>query len=423
MKILSNLFRRQPRADGGDRSPWGSFWFSSVSQANGGGVIVTADTAMRMSSVYACVRVLAESMAILPFVMYKPDGKGGKQRITDHWLYRLMAKAPNRFQTPFEWREMLMGHLALRGNAFCQIIEDGAGGISELLPLHPDRVTVELLDNGAWRYRFVDRTGATQIYRRDQVWHLRGMSGDGIVGMNPIEVQRSTIEAALSAQAYGNLLFANNARPGGGWIEYPGKFVDRAARKTFKESWNESQGGGKQGSVAVLEHGMKYHEVGMTSVDSQFLENRQFNVTDIARMFRIPPHMIGDLSKATFSNIEHQSLEFVTHTMTPWAERWESSIESALLGEESEYEVEFDFTNLMRGDSAGRSTYYHNGILDGWMTRNEARAREGLNPIAGLDEPLRPLNMVEETDAQDEKAGDAQEQPPAQKQEQQGMEE
>ena len=383
----------------GDRSPWGDFWFSPVSRSSGAGIRVDADGAMRLSAVYSCVRVLSESMAVLPFRLYRAKVGGGRQAVTDHWLYRLMAKRPNRFQTPFEWREMMQGHLALRGNAFCQIVGSPAGEVAELLPLHPDRIRVEMMDNGSYRYRYTDRVGQETIFRRDELWHLRGLSGDGVVGMNPIELQRESIASGLAAQDYGNRFFSNDAKPSGGWIEMPGKFADQAAKQTFREGWQAMQGGGNRGKVAVLEQGMKFHEVGVTNKDSQFLESRQFTVGDVARIFRVPPHLIGDLSKATFSNIEQQSLEFVTHTMTPWAERWESSIETMLLGEDAGLEAEFDFGVLLRGDAAGRSTYYHNGILDGWLTRNEARSREGLDPLEGLDEPLRPLNMVEESDA------------------------
>ena len=401
---LFKFFTGRKAAAGGDRSPWGDFWFQSVGSLTGSGLRVDADSAMRLSAVYSCVRVLSESMAVLPFRLYRQKAGGGRAVVTDHWLYRLFAKRPNRFQTPFEWREMLQGHIALRGNAFCQIVEDGAGGIAELLPLHPDRVKVELLDNGSYRYRYTDRAGQVQIFRRDQLWHLRGLSSDGIVGLNPIELQRESIASGMSAQEYGNRFFANDAKPSGGWIEFPGRFADTAAKQTFREGWQSMQGGANRGKVAVLEGGMKFHEVGVSNKDSQFLESRQFTVGDVARIFRVPPHLIGDLSKATFSNIEQQSLEFVTHTMTPWAERWESSIETMLLGPDLGLEVEFDFAVLLRGDAAGRSAYYHNGILDGWMTRNEARMREGLDPLPGLDEPLRPLNMVEESQAADELA-------------------
>lgn len=402
--FLSIFNRGSSAAAGSDRSPWGDFWFQPVGALSGSGARVDADAAMRLSAVYACVRVLAESMAVLPFRLYRPKAGGGRTLVTDHWLYRLFARQPNRFQTPFEWREMLQGHLALRGNAFCQIIEGAPGEIQELLPLHPDRVKAELIDNGSYRYRYTDRNGQVQTFRRDQLWHLRGMSSDGIVGMSPIDFQRETVATGLAAQDYGNRFFANDAKPSGGWLEFPGKFADTAAKMTFREGWQAMQAGNNRGKLAVLDQGMKYHEMGISNKDSQFLELRQFNVSDVARIFRIPPHLIGDLSKATFSNIEQQSLEFVMHTMTPWAERWESSTETALLGPDTDLEVEFDFAVLLRGDAPGRSAYYTSGINAGWMTRNEARAREGLDPLDGLDEPLRPLNMVEESKAQDEDA-------------------
>lgn len=398
--MFLSFFNRGPSAAaGGDRSPWGDFWFQSVGALTGSGMRVDADSAMRLSAVYACVRVLSESMAVLPFRLYRPKVGGGRAQVTDHWLYRLFAKRPNRFQTPFEFREMLEGHLCLRGNAFCQIVEDGAGGISELMPLHPDRIKVEMLDNGSYRYRYKDSAGQDQVFRRDQLWHLRGLSSDGVVGINPIELQRESIGSGLSAQDYGNRYFANDAKPSGGWIEFPGKFADITARKIFQEGWQATQGGSNRGKTALLDQGMKYHEIGINNRDSQFLELRQFTVGDVSRIFRVPPHLVGDLSKATFSNIEQQSLEFVTYTMTPWAERWESSIETFLLGPDQGLEVEFDFSVLLRGDADGRGKYYHNGILDGWMTRNEARVREGLDPLDGLNEPLRPLNMVEESAA------------------------
>jgi hypothetical protein len=221
------------------------------------------------------------------------------------------------------------------------------------------------------------------------------------MGLNPIELARDSLGMALAAQDYGGRFFANDAKPTGGWIEFPGTFKDVEARKVFRDSYQSTQSGVNRGKVLVLEQGMKFHEVGVTNKDAQFLELRAFQITDIARIFRVPPHMIGDLSRATFSNIEQQSLEFIMHTMTPWAERWEASIESELLLDGDPVEVEFDFTNLMRGDAASRSAYYQSGIQNGWMTRNEARIAENLNPLDGLDEPLRPLNMVEESYAED----------------------
>lgn len=392
-------------SSGADRSVFGDFFFSPVGGMSGGGMRVTAGSALSLPAVFACVRVLAESFASMPFVLYEPSADGTRgPKIKKHWLFRLFAKSPNRFQTPYEWRLMLMGHMALRGNAFCQITANSAGEVIELLPLHPDRVTIEMLDNGSYRYRYTDGTGKQIVYGRTEIWHLRGLSSDGIVGMSPIEMEREAIGEGLAMQSYSSRFFANDSKPGGGWIEYPGSFADKATKQTFRESWQEMQGGANRGKVAVLEKGMKFHELGMNNKDSQFIEARAAKVTEIARIFRIPPHKIGDLSRATFGNIESQSIEFWTDTMLPWAELWESSIEYFLLGPDSDFEPEFDMSRMMRGDSVGRSAYYNQGINSGWLTRNEARQAEGYDPIEGLDEPLRPLNMVEDSAAPDELA-------------------
>lgn len=388
------------RASSDDRSAWGDFWFEPVSTRTSSGMRVTPDASLRLSAVYACVRILSETMASLPIVLYRKRGDGGKDRVTDHWLHTLLCRRPNRYQNPFEWREMLQGHLALRGNAYNQIITNPRGEIMELIPIHPDRVRMELLRSGEFRYRVTDRFGDELVLPSGDVWHLKGLSSDGLMGMSPIELARESLGMALAAQDYGARFFANDAKPTGGWIEFPGSFKDAEAKKVFRESYQAAQSGANRGKVLVLENGMKFHEVGVTNKDAQFLELRKFQITDIARLFRVPPHMIADLDRATFSNIEQQSLEFVMHTMTPWAERWEASIGAELLLDGDELEVEFDFANLMRGDAASRSAYYQSGIQNGWLTRNEARVAENLNPLDGLDEPLRPLNMVEEGDAE-----------------------
>ena len=381
-----------------DRSPWGDFYFEPAGARSVSGMRVSADAALRLAAVYACVRILSETMASLPIVIYRTRPDGGKDRIKDHWLYHRLARTPNRYQNPFEWREMLQGHLTLRGNAFCQILANAKGEITELLPIHPDRVKLEMLTNGDYRYRISQAGGTELILPRGEVWHLRGLSSDGLLGMSPIELARESLGMALAAQDYGARFFANDAKPTGGWIEFPGNFKDAEAKRVFRESYQQAQAGANRGKVLVLENGMKFHEVGVTNKDAQFLELRKFQITDIARLFRVPPHMIADLDRATFSNIEQQSLEFVMHTMTPWAERWEAAIGRDLIFDSEALEVEFDFSNLMRGDVASRSAYYQSGIQNGWLTRNEARAAENLNPIAGLEQPLRPLNMVEESE-------------------------
>ncbi len=193
------------RADANDRSAWGSFWFEPVTLRTTSGARISSESALRLSAVYACVRILAESMASLPFILYSPHSRG-KVEVTDHWLYRLFHVRPNRYQNPFEWREMLMGHLALRGNAFCRILSDAAGQITDLIPIHPDRVSLVLSNTQAdeYSYRIIDRFGNQTIHPRGAVWHLRGLSSDGMIGLSPIEMARESVGLALTAQEYGS---------------------------------------------------------------------------------------------------------------------------------------------------------------------------------------------------------------------------
>ena len=388
-------FRGGPRADSDDRSPWGSFWFEPVTMRTVSGARISSESAMRLSAVYACVRILAESMASLPFILYRPGQSGGKVALRNHWLYRLFYIRPNQFQNPFEWREMLMGHLALRGNAFCRIVSNAKGEITDLIPIHPDRISLVLSQNSAdeYSYRIIDRLGNQLVLPRGAVWHLRGLSSDGMLGLSPIEMARESVGLALSAQDYGARFFDNDAKPTGGWIEYAGTFKDKPARDNFRESYQNAQGAMNRGKVLVLEAGMKYHEVGVTNKEAQFLELRKFQVTDIARLFRVPPHMIADLDRATNNNIEQQSIEFVRYTMRPWAERWEASIRSDLMLDDEGLDCEFDFAALMRGDANSRATYYSAMVSMGALTRNEVRVAENYTPLPGLDEPLVALNM------------------------------
>jgi HK97 family phage portal protein len=379
-----------------DRSPWGDFWFQPVGAA-GGAVRVTADTALAVSTFYACVRVLSESFAMLPFRLYRPKVGGGRQRVTDHWLHTLFCRRPNRWQTPFEFREMLQGHLSARGNAFCQIIEDGKGGISELLPLHPDRITLELVGDWGFRYRYKSRDGTETLFQPGEIWHIRGLSGDGFIGYNPIEIARESIGEAMQVQSYSSRFYANNATPPT-WLKYPGKFADKAARQSFREQLQESQIGANRGKTMVLDQGMELNAIQINQKDMQFIDLRRLKREDVAQLFRMPPHKVGILDRSTNNNIEHQGIEFWSDTMSPWAERWESSIECNLLGPDTDIEVEYDMRAMMRGDSAARAQYIHNMVLDGVMSRNEGREMEGMDPIDGLDEFLVPVNEREISD-------------------------
>ena len=380
----------------GDRSPWSNFWFQPIGLRTQSGVRVTPASAVTLPAVLSCVKVLAESHAVVPFALFNPrqDGRGRGKQIRKHWLYRLMAKAPNRFQSPYEWRLMLMGHLALRGNAFCQITTNGRGEITELLPLHPDRMAIEPLSNGSYRYVYTDERSQQHVYARQEIWHLRGLSDDGYMGVSPIALAREAIGEGLAMQSYSSRFFANDAKPGGGWIEFPGSFANNEAKKKWRESWQELQGGANRGKVAVLERGMKFHELGLKNTDAQFLESRGAKRSEIAGIFRVPPHKIMDLERSTNNNIEHQGIEFWNDTMLPWFRLWESSISFFLLGEDSDLEPSFDHTVMMLGDGKSRAERIARLVLAGVLLRNEGREEEGYDPIEGLDEPMQPANMM-----------------------------
>lgn len=387
-------------AGAADRGPGSDFWFMPLQPRTAAGVHVGPREAMALTAVYSCVKVLAESFAVMPFQLFRNRPDGNTRAVERmHWLYRLMAKRPNRFQNPYEWRLMLQGHVAMRGNAYCQIDGNSRGEITELLPLHPDRMAVEMVDGGRdYRYAYTTQDGRRVYYTRGEIWHLRGLSDDGIMGLSPIEVGRESIGEGLAMQTYSARFFGNDARPPG-WIENPGKWKDNETKSKWRESWQRLQGGANRGKVAVLEGGMKYHELGLKNSDAQFIEGRGLKVADVARLFRVPLHKISDLSRATNNNIEHQSIEFWTDTMLPYAELWEASIEFQLLGQglpgaDDLLEPEFDMDRMMRGDAAARSAYYASRTQWGSMTPNEVREREGDQPLEWLNHTLRPVNMV-----------------------------
>ena len=404
------MFISRIQAAGEDRSPFGDFWFEPISSRTVSGGRVSSETAMQLSAVFRAVGLLSGHIAMLPLVLKKQDSLA---RIKTHSLLKLFKK-PNKWQNGLEWRQMLQGHLLLRGNAYNEIIDNARGEILQLIPLHPDRVKIVQMPDGDYNYRISDTAGNERTLMRGQVWHLRGLSSNGIFGISVIECARESMGLGLAAQSYGSRFFANDARPAGGWIEYPGKFADRAARTQFRESVQEAQAASNRGKMMVLDQGMQYHEVGLNNKDSQFLESRQFQIGEIARWFGVPPHKLSELSRSTNNNIEQQALEYITDALMIWTEIWEASIEDALLFDDENIEVEFDFRKLQRGDSMTRFSNYAKGIAAGWLTRNEARADDGREPLPGLDDPLRPLNMIEESDAEDQEADAEALEPPGQ---------
>lgn len=360
-----------------------SFFFGNTTS----GKAVNERTAMQTTAVYACVRILAETIASLPLHTYKYT-ETGKEKATEHHIYKLLAEEPNSEMTSFVFRETLMSHLLLWGNAYAQIIRDGRGNVIGLYPLLPNKMTVNRASNGEIYYiysRYTDEnpniSGYGDVYLQNhEVLHIPGLGFDGLVGYSPIAMAKNAVGMSIACEEYGASFFANGANPGG-VLEHPGVVKDPAR---VRESWNSVyQGTGNAHKVAVLEEGMKFQSIGIPPEQAQFLETRKFQINEIARLFRIPPHMVGDLEKSSFSNIEQQSLEFVKYTLDPWVIRWEQAMKKALLlpSEKKDYFIKFNVDGLLRGDYQSRMNGYATGRQNGWLSSNDIRELENLNKI------------------------------------------
>ncbi len=359
------------------------------------GKVVTERTAMQTSAVYACVRILAESIAGLPLHLYCHTNDGGKEKVNDHPLAYLLRSQPNPDMTSFVFRETLMSHLLLWGNAYAQIVRDGKGRVISLSPLMPNKMKIDRSEKGEIFYVLNPQSEPT-YFRRDEILHIPGLGFDGLMGYSPIAMAKNAVGMALATEEYGATFFGNGANPGG-VLEHPGVVKDPTR---IRENWNAVYQGSKNANkVAVLEEGMKYHTIGIPPEQAQFLETRKFQINEIARIFRVPPHMVGDLEKSSFSNIEQQSLEFVKYTLDPWVVRWEQSLQNKLLlpSERDRYFIKFNVDGLLRGDYATRMQGYATGIQNGWLSPNDVRTLEELNKIPaeeGGDNFMVNGNMV-----------------------------
>ena len=393
--FLSRLFKTRA-------SPKNSSWFSPPSfffGTSSSGKAVNEKTALQTTAVYACVRILAETIASLPFHTYRYT-LNGKEKAIEHPIYYLLHSEPNPEMTSFVFRETLMSHLLLWGNAYAQIIRDGRGRVLGLYPLLPNRMSVNRNNQGELVYQY-EKDGQTYFLRSYEVLHIPGLGFDGLIGYSPIAMAKNAIGMAIATEEYGAKFFDNGANPGG-VLEHPGVVKDPAR---IRESWNAVyQGSSNAHRVAVLEEGMKFQSIGIPPEQAQFLETRKFQLNEIARIFRIPPHMIGDLEKSSFSNIEQQSLEFVMYTLDPWVVRWEQAIQRALFteNEKRQYFVKFNVDGLLRGDYQSRMNGYAVGRQNGWLSANDIRELENLNRIPedlGGDLYLINGNMTKLKDA------------------------
>lgn len=360
------------------------------------GVDVNDQTALSCMAVYAAVRLISETIGSLPGHVMRHT-EMGKEKALTHPLYSIIHEQPNPEQTAMEWRETAMCHLLLRGNHYSEKQYDQAGRLIALWPIHPDRVKIERASaNAALIYRITVPGGGEVRYSPEQVLHLRGLGANGVTGFSPIAMARQAIGLAIAAQEYGARLFANDTRPGG-VLEHPGKLNDAAHKRLRESVENLHQGLGNAHRMMILEEGMKWSQVGINPDDAQFLESRKFSVTEIARMFNLPPHFLRDLERATFSNIEQQAIEFVVYTLRPWVVRFEQRLKIELLSPQDRvtHFIKFNVDGLLRGDIQTRYNAYHIAKQDGWINSDEIRELEDMNPIPGGDgqDYWQPTNM------------------------------
>lgn len=399
MALFSGLFKSRDKPQ--NRTPGSSYAFFLGGSTSG--KAVTERSAMQMTAVYSCVRILAEAIAGLPLHLYRYTPDGSKVKAVDHPLYLLLHDEPNPEMSSFVFRETFMTHLLLWGNAYAQIIRNGKGEVVALYPLMPNRMSVDRDKHGQLYYTYTRASdeaptmnSMTVLLPPSDVLHIPGLGFDGLVGYSPIAMAKNAIGLAIATEEYGAKFFANGAAPSG-VLEHPGTIKDPSR---VREAWMSQFGGSaNSGKVAVLEEGMKYTPISISPEQAQFLETRKFQINEIARIFRIPPHMVGDLEKSSFSNIEQQSLEFVKYTLDPWVIRWEQSIQRALLRpeEKKRYFAKFNVEGLLRGDYQSRMNGYAVARQNGWMSANDIRELENLDRIpaeAGGDLYLVNGNML-----------------------------
>ena len=382
MNIFSRLFHSRDTPTNSYDSPSYTYFFGRAHS----GKRVNDRTALQHTVVYACVRVLSEAIAQLPLHLYQYT-ENGKQRVPQHSLYFLLHDQPNPEMTSFIFRETLMSHLLIYGNAYAQIIRNGRGDVVGLYPLMPDKMRVDRDEHNNLIYIYSRYDEANPnikeqgdiILPAEQVLHIPGLGFDGLVGYSPIAMAKNAIGISLACEDYGASFFANGASPSA-VLEHPGVIKNP---ERVREAWHRAYGSGNAHKTAILEEGMKYTPISIPNNEAQFLETRKFQIEEIARLYRVPLHMIGDLEHATFSNIEQMSLEFVMYTLSPWLVRWEQSLMKALLSdsEKGKYFIKFNVEGLLRGDYASRMSGYATARQNGWMSANDIRELEDMNMI------------------------------------------
>lgn len=387
---LKSLFASEEKSTLANASPELIALFGAAPTASG--VSVTAETALKNSTVYGCVKILSESVAQLPLHLYRRTPDGGKERATDHPLSAILNGQPNDWTSSFEWRLSMQSALCLHGNAY-SFINRTNGEIAELVAIPSNQVSVlsnPLTMEPAYQ---VTTSAETRVYDRSQIFHLKTLGTSPLVGLSPIEQMREPIGVALAMEQHAARLFASGARPGG--VFKYAKTLGPEAMKRLRDSFTSAHAGGSNsGKTLILEDGMDFTPLQFTSVDSQFLETRRHQVAEIARGFRIPLHMLQELERATHNNAESMGRQFVALTLLPWLKLWEGAISRSLLNpeERTEYFAEFLIDDLVRADLAQRFAAYSQAVTNGILSPNEVRSAENRSPYDGGDQFRLPLN-------------------------------
>lgn len=382
MASILDFFRKESRSNGQ------TFLQNVLTGTSNTGVAVNQNSTLTYSAVFACVRVLCESVASLPIDVIKEDSKGNKVKDKSHPVYKLLSKKPNNYMTSFTWRQTLMANLVLNGNSYFKIERDGSARPVALTYIPSEKVTVKVkADEVFYEVKSSGNANAntneSMIIKHEDMLHFLGLGYDGIKGKSVIETHRDSIGLSIAANKYGGAFYGNAATPSG-ILSHPGKLSKEAADR-LKNSWNSSYGNGPMNAhkTAILEEGMNFKPVSLNPQDADFLNTRKFQVTEIARIFRVPPHMIGDLDRATFTNIEQQGLDFLTHTLRPYLVNLEEELERKLFrqNEQETYSIMFNANGMLRGDSEARSKYYKDMSSIGVLSINDIRRLENLNDI------------------------------------------
>lgn len=357
---------------------------------------VNPDTALGISAAYACITILAETIASLPLILYRRKGRG-KERATDHPLYALLHDAPNKEHSSMVFRELLQGHLGGWGNGYGQIIRNGAGQVAEIWPLRPDRMEKVERVNGERRYTYKRGGTIPTPYKQSDIWHVQGFGSDGLMGLSPVALARNELGVAIAAEKYGGRVFQNDARPTVVMM-HPNTMSD-AAWGRLEKNWKDTYGGADNaGKFALLEEGATIETIGFPPEQSQFLETQKFAISQVARWYKIPLSLLGEHDKAsTYASVEQFMLSFVIHTIRPWVVRWEQSINTQLLTEKERkagYYSEFLLDALLRGDTTARFEAYAKGIQNGFFCINDVRLKENLDEVEGGDTHFIPLNLI-----------------------------